>query len=94
METTNYTIYLGDLGEQEFLVGYTYAPGDPGQVSGPPENCYPPEGLEIELISLRLDGRPVTGQLAGLVGDFLLESDDFAEHLSDLYEESCQPPED
>ncbi len=24
-----------------------YTPGDPGRLSGPPENCYPPEPEEI-----------------------------------------------
>lgn len=29
-----------------------YTPGDPGQVTGPPEKCYPPEASEIEFVAL------------------------------------------
>lgn len=33
-----------------------FTPGDPGKVSGPPENCYPPEPSEIEITKLELHG--------------------------------------
>ena len=92
--TTDYFIDLGDLGEQEVRVGYTYAPGDPGRISGPPENCWPPEGAEYEIISLSFGDKPVTGKLADLITDWLLESDNFAEHLGEIYEDSCNPCED
>ena len=37
---------------------------DPGRLSGPPENCYPPEG-DLEIISIELDGKKWDGQLTG-----------------------------
>lgn len=41
-----------DVNDEEVTVVYTYEPGDPGNTSGLPENCYPPEpdGVEIEKI--------------------------------------------
>lgn len=34
----------------EVTVIYTINPFDPGVVSGPPENCYPPEGGDAEVL--------------------------------------------
>ena len=34
----------------EVTVGYTVTPYDPGRTSGPPEDCYPPEGGEAEIV--------------------------------------------
>lgn len=33
----------------------TYTPGDPGKLSGPPENCYPPTGPDIDIENLRVN---------------------------------------
>ena len=41
-------INLGALGDVPCRVWYFYTPADPGRVSGPPENCYPPEPAEVE----------------------------------------------
>jgi hypothetical protein len=30
----------------------SYLPGDPGRLTGPPEKCYPPEGAEVEILTL------------------------------------------
>lgn len=35
----------------ELQVTFTYSPGCPAKVSGPPEHCYPAEPDEIELVS-------------------------------------------
>lgn len=35
-------------------VHYDYTPGDPGQLSGPPEKCYPPEDEEFDITEVRL----------------------------------------
>ena len=32
----------------EYRVVASYSPGHPGQLYGPPENCYPPESPEVE----------------------------------------------
>lgn len=36
----------------EYLVKAEVSPYDPGRLSGPPENCYPPEGGEVEAKSV------------------------------------------
>jgi len=58
-----------DGNEHDVLVKYQ-GYSDPGFISGPPENCYPPEGeIEIE----------VTGLPAGVIPD-----DDEQERLEEL----------
>jgi len=43
----------------DILVEATVSPYDPGRRSGPPEDCYPPEGGEIEDLSIsKEDGEP------------------------------------
>lgn len=49
MDTYNFTLELkvgeDEWREDDFEVTVTdFEPYDPGQVTGPPENCYPPEG--------------------------------------------------
>ncbi len=34
------------------------SPYDAGCCSGPPESCYPPEGGEVEIDSVTIDGKP------------------------------------
>ena len=41
------------------LVEYTFTRGDPGRYFGPPEDCYPPEGPEIEIIEATVAGEKV-----------------------------------
>ena len=55
------TTYLReeDKGEVEYTISADVSPFVPGQLSGPPENCYPDEGGECEDIEVTLDGRPV-----------------------------------
>lgn len=38
----------------------SYHPGNPGQTSGPPESCYPPEEAEIEFDIFTLTGTELT----------------------------------
>ena len=40
-----------DWCEVEITVEAKYIPGDPGRLSGPPEDCYPPEPPEVEIVS-------------------------------------------
>lgn len=40
--------------EVEVTVEYSYSPGTPGKTYGPPENCYPPEGPEVEILAVYL----------------------------------------
>ena len=39
------------------IVKYTQTPYIPARISGPPEDCYPAEGGEVELIEARVDGK-------------------------------------
>ena len=42
----------------ELEIEFDYNPGDPGRTSGPPENCYPPEGEEFEITAaIMIEGR-------------------------------------
>jgi hypothetical protein len=54
-----HTMYAEISGEGGELVEYTFevdvdvTPGCPGRVSGPPEDCYPPEPAEVEYGDVR-----------------------------------------
>lgn len=50
----------------EFPVGveYAYHKGTPGKLSGPPENCCPPEPSWVEIIAVMVGGVDVTEQLS------------------------------
>ena len=43
------TFYIGDV---EFEVEFSSTPYVPARISGPPENCYPAEGGEVEIESI------------------------------------------
>ena len=44
------------LGDAEVLVEYEYEPGDPGRLSGPPEDCYPPEPAQVTVLQVFING--------------------------------------
>ena len=46
--------------EVEVEINANILPYVPGKLSGPPENCYPPEGGECDDWSLTLDGQPLS----------------------------------
>lgn len=48
-----------DGNEVDCRVEFTYYPGDPGRLSGPPEDCYPPEPPEFEICRVLVDGNDV-----------------------------------
>lgn len=37
----------------------TREPYDPGVTNAAPENCYPPEGGEVEILTVKVDGKEV-----------------------------------
>lgn len=47
-----------EYGEQTLRLTYHYTPGDPGQTSGPPERCWPPEPEEVEIEKIELRAEP------------------------------------
>lgn len=42
-----------------YEVTFDATPSIPGYVSGPPEDCYPSEPGEIEILTVKLDGLPL-----------------------------------
>ena len=50
-----------DWQEWEYEVGYDFEPYDPGRCSGPPEDCYPPEGGYAEVTG-DITRRPVAAE--------------------------------
>lgn len=48
-----------ELTEKEYEVSGHVSAYDPGICSGPPDRCYPPEGGEVEDITVTLDGKDV-----------------------------------
>jgi hypothetical protein len=49
--------------EIEVEVDYTYYKGDPGNISGLPENCYPPEDPDAEITSVMFGSINITNEL-------------------------------
>ena len=46
--------------EIEVEVEFEATDYDPGVCSGPPENCYPPEGGDVEITSVTYNGNLIT----------------------------------
>jgi len=63
-----------------FSASFTTTPYDPGNVCGPPENCYPPEGGEVEDLEITAesvtladeDGEPIAVTLSEATSTALL----------------------
>lgn len=66
-----------------------YHEGDPGRISGPPENCYPPEPPEIEIITVTLPDGTVVYPLALSAFDLDLGEN---EDLYDRLLKACDEP--
>lgn len=79
MYTTTFTIERGD--EQiDLEIDYDVAPYYPAQTYGPPENCYPAEGGEIEELTATLDGEvfALTPDEVQAVENHIYEHHDYA----------------
>lgn len=50
---TDLTVTDGNDVEHTYEITVDFYPGSPGKLSGPPENCYPPEDPEFDLISVK-----------------------------------------
>ena len=59
-DMNHFTKYELERGEETFIleIDYITSPYDPGRTYGPPEDCYPPEGGEIEEIDITCNGKP------------------------------------
>jgi len=49
--------------EIELSIEGSFSPGTPGKLSGPPEDCYPPESAEAEIELISFEGQPWKGEL-------------------------------
>ena len=89
MDTITYTLKLDDL---EATVFYNYTPPQRGRLSGPPEDCYPPEDAEVELTDLHIDGVILSPVKLAAILDQLQNDDDLrtaiCEQESDKAEEA------
>ena len=56
-------IYTPEDEELEYEVEYEAEPYVPARIYGEPDDCYPEEGGEIDLISVKLNGLEVMGTL-------------------------------
>lgn len=76
-----HTTHLDDDDETEITVEYTRTPFIPAKLYGPPEDCYPAEGGETEIVGISkiVDGREVSFEPT-------------PEQLQTIYEELDQLP--
>ena len=54
--------------EVEVSVLYEFTAGSPGRISGPPEDCYPPEGDEVAINTVLVDEDGQADILPALAG--------------------------
>lgn len=71
----------------DLIVTLNYYPANPGKIYGPPENCYPPEPAEVDILSVRLKGEKKTNtKLSDWLRDELMETDECYDELCLLAE--------
>lgn len=77
---------------QEWLVTFLFTPGDPGKLSGLPENCYPSSAPEVEITSILSLPTGCSIDHTTLPDDLLeeLEAEAF-QYLEDLAEAEAEP---
>lgn len=85
--STTYTMDFGVLGEIDVEVFYYYTPPQRGRYCGPPEDCYPDEPAELEIVDVAVPGMVLNHSLAStIIG--VLERDDHFESM--VIEEATQ----
>lgn len=52
-----------EIDDVELEIQLYWTPIIPGKFYGPPEDCYEDEGGDCEIISIKLDGQPWSGEL-------------------------------
>jgi hypothetical protein len=61
--------------EDDYLVTCYVTMGSPGRLYGPPDSCYPPEGAEVEVLSIEHDGGEHDGEPATVEEESALMDD-------------------
>jgi hypothetical protein len=81
---------------EEFDVTFkvNYFPGDPGRTYGPPENCYPPEPADVEVLSAWMTSQPAHLLAQENFADWDSVYDAICEQADTLYTESYYEKED
>ena len=78
--------------ELPLCVEFDFTPGTPGRITGPPEDCYPPEGAEIDITAVYLEREGVGGTTQRLDIQSWLSADEL-ESLKDAAMESLDTDE-
>ena len=65
----------GDMVEIEVDIKAEISPYDPGRIDAAPEDCYPEEGGDVEILEITVNGEP-----------FELTSDEYDQAVSDIQE--------
>ena len=89
MNTLTYHLERGD-DEIELTIEYSVAPYYPAQTYGPPENCHPAEGGEIEDMTVTdANGEPIelTDQEREKIEAHIYDTHDYDDDYSDHYED-------
>jgi len=84
VKTIQYTVDLGVLGEIDLQVEYNYSPMVPGRYSGPPEDCYPDEPPEVEILRVRCDSLLISGPMEILLASALDDDESFLEAVESI----------
>lgn len=71
-----------------------YSPGTPGRYSGPPEDCYPDEPAEVELLKAWVTDHSAHRVVEEDFADWEDIYDRLLEKADELYQESRYPEED
>lgn len=82
------------LEELEVEIDGYASPYDPGRVSGPPENCYPPDGGFSEDISVYLTKTDENGKVTRLDITEFISNDEYVRLCDIHYESYCQSEND
>lgn len=77
-QTVTRDSFIGD--DTTVSVTFTYWPLIPGRLSGPPENCYPDEGHEVEIDRVMLGPLDITQHIGAADIEILTDNllDDMA----------------